>query len=385
MRLIESLSQNRVVVTTGTGGVGKTTVSCSMAIALAHSKNAKVLVITIDPAKRLGTVLSEQNLGHEPKKIDHSKFFDNKIDVKGELYGVTVDMSKGWDELINRFADSKEDATKILQNTMYQNLTTRFTHSHDFIAMDQLYEYYYRGEYDYIILDTPPMSQALDFFDAPKIISEFFGGKIIGLVTSPYRLSQTSKRAKIFDIASKPFFTIANKVLGETFLNDIGEFFYLFKKIYSPLVQRANDINEFLKSDSLGCTYIMNPLQYIEKDYEIVLSKLSSRSLKISNMVINMLPFSDSDATLVKDYIESSKNELLNKAMSEYLEKELEIVQEVQNRLNMGSTGFTNSDNSINDYQLEVFLVPKSYEIDLSMRLTYLVDLVLESMSANKD
>lgn len=129
----------------------------------------------------------------------------------------------------------------------------------------------------------------------------------------------------------------------------------------------------------------MNPLQYIEKDYEIVLSKLSSRSLKISNMVINMLPFSDSDATLVKDYIESSKNELLNKAMSEYLEKELEIVQEVQNRLNMGSTGFTNSDNSINDDQLEVFLVPKSYEIDLSMRLTYLVDLVLESMSANKD
>ena len=71
--------------------------------------------------------------------------------------------------------------------------------------------------------------------------------------------------------------------------------------------------------------------------------------------------------------------------MSEYLEKELEIVQEVQNRLNMGSTGFTNSDNSINDDQLEVFLVPKSYEIDLSMRLTYLVDLVLESMSANKD
>lgn len=381
MKLIESLSSSNVLISAGTGGVGKTTISCAMAIAVAHSKNAKVLVITIDPAKRLGSILVEKNLGHEPLKIDHSKFFHKETAVKGEVYGVTIDMSKGWDELVERFSKSQEDIDKIFENNMYQNLTTRFTHSHDFIAMDQLYEYYYKGEYDYIVLDTPPMSQAFDFFDAPKIVSDFFGGKILNLVTSPYRLSQSSRGAKLFDLASKPFFTLANKVLGENFLNDIGEFFYLFKKIQEPLLKRAKDITKFLKSDSLSCALIMSPIQYLEKDYEQVIEELEARSMSLSNMVINMYPFSPQNRDEIDVFLASKESSSLEQSYIDYLNSEIEMSKQIDAKVKNRPISFGSNEFYSKDEQLEVFLVPKSFDIDLTERLTYLVSVVLDSMS----
>lgn len=385
MKLIESISSSNVLISTGTGGVGKTTISCAMAIAIAHAKNAKVLVITIDPAKRLGSILVENELGHDPVKIEHSHFFDSKIDVKGELYGVTIDMSKGWNQLVERFSEKQEDAEKIFENNMYQNLTTRFTHSHDFIAMDQLYQYYYKGEYDYIILDTPPMSQAFDFFDAPKIISDFFGGRILNLVTSPYRLSQSSKGAKLFDLASKPFFTLANKVLGENFLNDIGEFFYLFKKIHDPLLKRANDITKFLKSDSLSCALIMSPTQYLEKNYEHVVEELDARSMSLSNMVINMYPFSQQDLVEVENFLDSKKSTALEKNYIDYLCSEVEMAKQIDAKVRNRGLSFGSGDFNVKDDQLEVFLIPKSFDVDLTKRLAYLVSVVLDSMSASNE
>lgn len=382
MNLLDSITQKQVLVCIGTGGVGKTTISCSLAIAIAQYKDAKVLVITIDPAKRLGSILVEDNLGHKPVKIDHSHFIPGGKNLKGEVHAVTINMSQGWDELVERFMESKEGSKKIFNNVMYQNLTTRFTHSHDFIAMDQLFEYYYKGEYDYIVLDTPPMSQAYGFFDAPKIVSEFFGGKIINLVTSPYRLSQSSKSSKIFDIATQPFFTLANKVLGKNFLNDIGEFFFLFKKIYDPLIKRSKDITKFLQSDSLSCALIINPAQLLENNIETTIEELKDRSMTLNNVVLNMAPYSPADYKEVNDFIKENEDKL-DTAFKDYLISEIDVYKKMAIKLNPQNKGFHNSEFNLSDEAMDIYVLSKSYEIDLSKRLTKLVELVLESKSTN--
>lgn len=380
MNLIKSLSENNVLVSIGTGGVGKTTMSCAMAISIAHAKSAKVLVITIDPAKRLGSILSVDSIGHKPVKIDHKKFFENDQTVNGEVHAITIDMSQGWDELVNRYSKSEKDAEKIFDNIMYQNLTTRFTHSHDFIAMDQLYEYYYKGEYDYIVLDTPPMSQAYGFFDAPKIVSEFFGGKILNLIISPYKLTKSSKTSKIFDLASQPFLLLANKVLGKSFLNDIGEFFYLFKKMYDPILERSNEINMFLKSESLDCVLISNPIQYIENTFIEAKKELQDREMTLNDLIVNMTPYSESDYLEVSKYLESEANANLEQSFIEFLRSDINMYEELdvkfkQNNNNTKSSSFKDRE------QLKVYPIPKSFETDLTKRLTNLVKLVLESNS----
>lgn len=341
MTILSDIARVPVIITTGTGGVGKTTLSVAMSIALAHEKSARVLVVTIDPARRLADVLSHEHLGHEPCRVDHSRFIPS---ARGELYAAMVETDSGWKEIIDRYAHSSEDATRIFENKLFRNLTTRFSHSHDFVAMDQLFEYYRSGQYDFIVLDTPPTSQAFGFFDAPQAMSEFFGGKLVRLVTSPYRLGK-GKAAKLFDLASQPFFALADKVLGKQFLNDIGEFFFLFHTMYDDFAQRAKDITEFLSSRRVHSVLVTNPTQFCAGEDTVVFQGLEERKIDAHSLFINGVAFEmDNKAEIVK-YLESDSTS----AFAEFLERDWNISLQVYSQLHRRSGGFgaTNSDNGL--------------------------------------
>lgn len=293
MSFLENIANSPVVIVTGTGGVGKTTMSCAIAISLAQQNDARVLVITIDPARRLASVLSESELGHTPKLIEHSRFIREQT-TRGEVYAAMVDTVSGWQEIVERYAHSENDAQRIFENKLYKNLTTRFSHSHDFVAMDQLYEHYRTGAYDFIVLDTPPASQAFGFFDAPQAMSDFFGGKLVRLITSPYRLGR-GRAAKIFDLASQPFFALGDKVLGKQFLNDVGEFFFLFHTMYDDFVERAQSITTFLASKNVHACLIVDPKQYLSRGYADMVQGLNDRNITVKSGLINNVPFSYSD------------------------------------------------------------------------------------------
>src|SRR5207237_9498425 len=135
-------------------------------------------------------------------------------------------------------------AYRILENRLYANVTGRFVQSHDYIAMERLFDVHASGRYDLIVIDTPPTRNAIDFLDAPSRMADFFGGRLLRWLTMPYRRS--GRGARVFSVASKPFYQMADRILGAQFLHDIAEFFLNFQSMYAGFVQRARAVEQLL-------------------------------------------------------------------------------------------------------------------------------------------
>ena len=232
------LAAKEIVVCCGSGGVGKTTVAASAALGAASRLGGKVLVLTIDPAKRLADALGLEGIGNTEKRVPPDTFKTAGLEVRGELWAAMLDTKQSWDALVLRHAPDEETAYRILDNSLYENITARFVQSHDYIAMERLFEIHETGKYDLIIVDTPPTRNALDFLDAPKRMAEFFGGRLLRWLTMPYRMGG-KRGARMINVASRPFYQMADRLLGSQFLQDIAEFFLLFQSMYQGFVERG--------------------------------------------------------------------------------------------------------------------------------------------------
>ncbi len=177
----------------GSGGVGKTSVAAASAVAAATRIGGKVLVLTIDPARRLADALGLEAFGNIERRVDLRSYTDEE--PRGELYAAMLDTKRSWDELVLRHAPDEETAYRILDNRLYHNVTARFVQSHDYIAMERLFDLHASGVYDLIVIDTPPTRNAIDFLEAPARMSEFFGGRLLRWLTMPYRISGARGRA----------------------------------------------------------------------------------------------------------------------------------------------------------------------------------------------
>ncbi len=231
------LASKEMVLVCGSGGVGKTTVAAAMAVAAATDLGGRVLVLTVDPARRLADALGVGALGNAATRVPDDAF--GEVSPRGELWAAMLDTKAGWDELIRRHAPDARVRESVLANPLYQNITSRFVHSHDYLAMEQLHELHSSGEWDLIIVDTPPSRNALDVLDAPGRMKEFFGSRLLRWLTVPYR-------SRLFTAASKPFYQVADRVLGSRFLQDIAEFFILFQAMEDGFVDHARDVERLL-------------------------------------------------------------------------------------------------------------------------------------------
>ena len=233
------LASKEVVISCGSGGVGKTTTAAALAAMAAARHGGKVLVLTIDPAKRLANALGLEGFGNAEKQVPPEAFADAGVSPRGELWAAMLDTKQSWDALVNRHAPNRRTAEQILDNNLYQNITGRFVQSHEYIAMERLYELHGDGNYDLIVVDTPPTRNALDFLEAPQRMSEFFSSRFLRLLTAPYR-------SRIVSFASKPFYSVADRILGTEFLEDIAEFFGLFQTLAPGFVERADAVTRLL-------------------------------------------------------------------------------------------------------------------------------------------
>jgi anion-transporting ArsA/GET3 family ATPase len=150
-----------------------------------------------------------------------------------------LDTKQSWDSLVHRHAPDAVTAGRILDNPLYQNITGRFVQAHDYIAVERLYELHLDGTYDLIVVDTPPTRNALDFLEAPARMSEFFSSRLLRLLTVPYK-------SRLVNFASKPFYSVADRILGTQFLQDIAEFFILFQTMAPGFVERAEAVSRLL-------------------------------------------------------------------------------------------------------------------------------------------
>jgi anion-transporting ArsA/GET3 family ATPase len=301
---IEQLvAAKEVIVACGPGGVGKTTTAAALAATVAARIEGRVLVLTVDPAKRLADALGIRGLGNEATRVPASAFEAAGVRPKGELHAAMLDMSESWDALVRRHAPDRSTAAQILSNPLYQNISRRFSQGHDYIAMERLFELHEDGDYDLLVVDTPPSRNALDLLDAPARMQEFFSSRLLRWLTVPYR-------SRLVNLASRPFYQVADRVLGSQLLQDLADFFILLQTMRDGFVARADAVDRLLR-DVRTTFMLVTTLEAVPgREASEMKAALAERRLHLGLLVCNkVLPgfLTDPDAARAADALADSR------------------------------------------------------------------------------
>ncbi|MCU1503235.1 MAG: putative anion transporting ATPase [Ilumatobacteraceae bacterium] len=308
----ELLAAKEMVLVCGSGGTGKTTIAAALGARAAATVGGRVLVLTVDPARRLATALGVGQFGNTEVRVPDEAFAAAGVKPRGEMWVAMLDTKAGWDELVRRHAPDAKLREQVLANPLYRNITSRFVHSHDYIAMERLHELHASGSYDLVIIDTPPSRNALDLLDAPGRMRDFFGSRLLRWLTVPYR-------SRLFTMASKPFYQVADRVLGSRFLQDIAEFFILFQAMEPGFVARAKEVERLL-TDQRTTFVIVSTLEAAPAhEARFLAEALASRHMSLGALVLNRtLPASIRASSATK-----AANELRDVADGARLTKQL--------------------------------------------------------------
>ncbi|MHB1911483.1 MAG: ArsA family ATPase, partial [Acidimicrobiales bacterium] len=214
-----------------------------------------------------------------------------------------------WDDLVRAHGPDQATIDQILANPLYQNISGRFVQSHDYIAMERLYELHSEGSYDLIVVDTPPTRNAIDFLEAPQRMGDFFSSRLLRWLIAPYR-------SRLVNFASKPFYQVADRILGTQFLQDIAEFFILFQSMYDGFVERARSVSRLLQ-DRRTTFMVVSTLEASPlTEAEFFIEALTERKLHLGAVVLNrVLPdyLLDEGASVVAGIMEKSAGDLAAK------------------------------------------------------------------------
>ncbi|MGH9187650.1 MAG: ArsA family ATPase, partial [Acidimicrobiales bacterium] len=279
---------------------------------------------TVDPAKRLANALGLEQFGTVETQVPASAFTEAGVEPRGELWAAMLDTKQSWDDLVARHAPDAETRETILANPLYQNITGKFVQSHDYIAMERLYEIHTSGRYDLIIVDTPPTRNAIDFLEAPGRMADFFSSRLLRWLTVP-------ARSRVLSMASKPFYTMADRILGSQFLEDIAEFFSLFQTMYGGFVERAKAVARTL-ADHRTTFVVVSTLESAPvQEAEFFIDALAERRLHLGALVLNkVLPayLLDQEATTFARRLEADAASIAS-AVAPRLEAEPDQVARV--------------------------------------------------------
>ncbi|MGC9220691.1 MAG: ArsA family ATPase [Solirubrobacteraceae bacterium] len=238
----ELLADRRICIIVGAGGVGKTTTSAAVALGMAILGH-KVVVVTIDPARRLADALGLEQLGNEPRLVDHSRL---RVDVKGELWAMMLDPKRTFDDLIDRFAPSTARAAEIKRNQIYHEVSTAVAGSQEFSAIEKLCELA-EDDYDLIVLDTPPARNAADFLSAPGRIITFLEGGPVQMLLRP-----TGLGVRLLGLGLSPLLSALRAVTGIDLITNLTSFFVLLGGMTEEFQQRAHRVEQLLHATDTG-------------------------------------------------------------------------------------------------------------------------------------
>ena len=307
------LAAKEIVVVCGAGGVGKTTTAAALATMAAVHLGGKVLVLTVDPARRLAGAMGLSGLGNEATRVPAEALAASGPEPRGELWAAMLDTKRSWDDLVRRHSPDARTRDAILSNPLYRNVTGKFVHSHDYIAMERLYELHASGTYDLIVVDTPPTRHALDFLAAPQRMADFFSSRLLRWLLAPYR-------SRLVNAASRPFYQLADRLLGSAFLQDIAEFFILFQSMYDGFIERARAVERVL-GDRRTTFVVVTTLEAAPADEaRRFIAALADRRLHLGAVVLNkVLPVEllDPEATAAARELRSRPGELADELLSD--------------------------------------------------------------------
>jgi anion-transporting ArsA/GET3 family ATPase len=270
-----------IVICAGSGGVGKTTTSAAIAMGLA-AKGARVAVVTIDPAKRLADALGLDELGNDPALVDPARFAAGGVELRGELWAMTLDAKRTFDELIERLSPDAETRDEVLGNRIYQQLSGAVAGSQEFTAVAKLYDLHASGRFDVLVLDTPPSRNALDFLDAPDRLSGFFDGRALKLFLAP-----TGLAARAMGRGTGVVFGVLSRLTGVDLLDDLSVFFRALGGLVDGFRERAEGVKVLLSDPATVFLVVTSPEREPVEEAIFFRSKLRESGMPFGGLIVN--------------------------------------------------------------------------------------------------
>ncbi|MEU4452106.1 ArsA family ATPase [Nocardioides sp. NPDC023903] len=279
-----------IIVCCGSGGVGKTTTSAALALRAAE-RGRKVVVLTIDPARRLAQSMGIERLDNTPRQVPGIG--------PGRLDAMMLDMKRTFDEVVESQA-SPEKAQQILNNQFYIALSSSFAGTQEYMAMEKLGQLYRdafahnggNGDYDLIVVDTPPSRSALDFLDAPERLSSFLDGRFIRLMLAPAK-----GPVKLMSAGINIVTNALKKVLGGQMLTDLQTFVTALDTVFGGFRQRAQETYALLQADETAFLVIAAPEPDALREAAYFVERLSGDRMPLQGLVVNRATLPD-DASL---------------------------------------------------------------------------------------
>ncbi|HEV3473122.1 MAG TPA: ArsA-related P-loop ATPase [Actinomycetota bacterium] len=281
----EIVARKQIIVCAGSGGVGKTTTAAAIALHAAI-EGKKAAVLTIDPAKRLASSLGLKELSSEPTKVGARKFAAVSVEPKGELHALMLDTKTTFDKVVMRYAPSTAQAERIIANRFYRNISGTLSGTQEYMAMEKLYELYADGDFDVLVIDTPPTRNALDFLDAPKRMNEFFDSKVLRWFLLPY-MKAGGGFMRVANVAATTFLRVVKRIVGAEVLQDTAEFFGNLEGMYEGFKQRARDVAALLKSDATSFVVVTSPSEDSVAEATFFAARLNEEGLPFGALVVN--------------------------------------------------------------------------------------------------
>ncbi|MDD7941739.1 ArsA family ATPase [Actinomycetospora lutea] len=271
----------RVLVCCGSGGVGKTTTAASLALRAAE-QGRRVVVLTIDPARRLAQSLGLEELDNEPRTVPGAL---PPGAGDGELQAMMLDMRRTFDEMVSGHT-TPDRAQAIFDNPFYQTISTSFSGTQEYMAMEKLGQLTATGDWDLVVVDTPPSRSALDFLDAPQRLSSFLDGRMIRLLSAPARAGGYAFR-KIVGSTFNLFAKAVSTILGGQMLADASAFVQAFDTLFGGFQERANKTYQLLRAPGTQFVVVASPEPDALREASYFVERLSDEHMPLAGLVLN--------------------------------------------------------------------------------------------------
>ena len=273
--MLELVTERSVVVCCGSGGVGKTTVSATVALAAARA-GRRSCVVTVDPARRLADALGVESLPNTPSEVQG--------DWPGHLYALMLDSKGTFDDLVERYARTPEQAESILGNRLYQNLAGALSGTQEYMAMEKLYELVHSEEFDIVVVDTPPTRNALDLLDAPRRLTRFLENRLFRALLVPTRMS-----LRAVGVATQALLRTISKVAGAEIVQDAVGFFQAFEGMEDGFRSRASAVHELLADPATAYVLVTSARPDAITEAGFFAEKLAERDVAVAALVVNRI------------------------------------------------------------------------------------------------
>ncbi|OEJ63204.1 anion-transporting ATPase [Streptomyces agglomeratus] len=269
----------RIIVCCGAGGVGKTTTAAALGVRAAE-RGRKVVVLTIDPARRLAQSMGIDELDNTPRRV---KGIDET--VGGELSAMMLDMKRTFDEIVEAHADG-ERARAILENPFYQSLSAGFAGTQEYMAMEKLGQLRARDEWDLIVVDTPPSRSALDFLDAPKRLGSFLDGKFIRVLMAPAKVGGRAGM-KFLNVGMSMMTGTLSKLMGGQLLRDVQTFVAAMDTMFGGFRTRADATYRLLQAPGTAFLVVAAPERDALREAAYFVERLAAEEMPFAGLVLN--------------------------------------------------------------------------------------------------